>query len=404
MKKELRVVQIGFGQRGIPMLDLMLKTMEDIRVVGVCDTYPDRTAAAADRIEKARGYRPVPSEDDRRLLELDADAVLITSAWEGHIDMACRAMEAGFDVGCEVGGAYHVEDCWRLVETARRTGKRCMLLENCCYGRRELMVKNMVEQGLFGEIVHCDGGYCHDLREEVSTGEENRHYRLRNYLARNCENYPTHEIGPISKVLKINSGNRFTGLVSVASKAAGLHEYVLAHRGPEDKLTKAQFAQGDVVTTILKTALGQTVRITLDTTLPRAYSRQFTVRGTKAAYFEDMDAIFQDGVHNRYEFDARALWGNAKEYEKDYDHPLWREYHAVGGHGGIDYLVLRAFFESIEQNQPAPIDVCDMATYMSITALSERSIAQGGAPVEMPDFTSGRWKDAKPKTGFAYEL
>lgn len=404
MKRDLKIVQIGFGQRGIPMLELMLKTMEDIRVVGVCDAYPDRTAAAAEVIEKARGFRPAQTEDYRDLLALDADAVLITSAWEGHIDMACQAMEAGLDVGCEVGGAYRIEDCGRLVETAERTGRRCMLLENCCYGRRELMVKNMVEQGLFGEIVHCDGGYCHDLREEVSCGEENRHYRLRNYLARNCENYPTHEIGPISKVLKINSGNRFTSLVSVASKAAGLHEYVLAHRGPEDKLAKARFAQGDVVTTILKTALGQTVRITLDTTLPRAYSRQFTIRGTKAAYFEDMDAIFQDGVHNRYEFNAKALWGNAKEYAKDYDHPLWREYQAVGGHGGIDYLVLRAFFESIQQNQPAPIDVYDMATYMSIAALSERSIAQGGAPVEMPDFTSGRWKNAKPKTGFAYEL
>lgn len=279
-----------------------------------------------------------------------------------------------------------------------------MMLENCCYGKRELMVKNMVEQGVFGDIVHCDGGYCHDLRKEIAYGEENRHYRLRNYLHRNCENYPTHELLPIGKILRINDGNRFLSLVSVSSCAKGLHQYIVDNKGAEDKLATAAFRQGDVVTTVLRCANGETVRITLDTTLPRTYSRQFTIRGTKAAYFEDTDSIFMDGKDNGAEFCPSRLWGNAKEYEAEYNHPLWKDYTTIDTHGGMDYLVLRAFFESVMQGIEPPIDVYDMATYISISVLSEDSIAKGGVQVTVPDFTNGKWTYRKAYPDFKYAL
>jgi hypothetical protein len=264
-------------------------------------------------------------------------------------------------------------------------------MENCCYGKRELMVMNMVRKGLLGDVVHCSGGYLHDLREEVAKGNENRHYRLRNYLNRNCENYPTHELGPIAKILDINNGNRMVSLTSTASCAKGLHEYVIANNGENDVLADKQFAQGDVITTVIKCAQGQTITLVLDTTLPRAYSRGFTVRGTKAAYFEDMDAMFIDGEHNDCEFDAKKIWNNAESYNEKYAHPLWQNYDPKGGHGGMDYLVFSAFLEAVKTGKKPPIDVYDAAAYMCITALSEESIHLGGAPVAIPDFTRGKW-------------
>jgi hypothetical protein len=185
-------------------------------------------------------------------------------------------------------------------------------------------------------------------------------------------------------------------LNAVASKAAGLHEYILKEKGTDYDLANTIFAQGDVVTTVIRCANGQTVRITLDTTLPRAYSRQFTVRGTKGAYFEDMDAIYIDGQTDNAEFDAKKIWDNAKDYEKDYQHPLWRDYQKTDDHGGIDYLVLRAFFESVMLGVEPPIDVYDMATYMSISVLSEQSIVNGSVNVAVPDFTNGKWIRREP--------
>ena len=159
--------------------------------------------------------------------------VCIFSAWENHIPAAIYAMNCGKQVCTEVGGAYSLEDCWSLVETYERTRIHCMMLENCCYDRNEMMVMRMVREGLFGTIVHCEGGYQHDLREEISFGAENRHYRLRNYQNRNCENYPTHELGPIAKILDINRGNRMLSLSSIPQGV-----YVLSVNGKTSKFTR----------------------------------------------------------------------------------------------------------------------------------------------------------------------
>lgn len=265
------------------------------------------------------------------------------------------------------------------------------MLENCCYGQRELMITNMVRQGVFGTIVHCAGGYHHDLRELVSTGKECRSYRLNNYIYRNCENYPTHEAGPIAKLLHINNGNRMLTLNSVSSAAVGLHEYCLAHREPGDPLRDTHFLQGDIVTTVIKCSGGQTITITLDTTLPRLYSRAFTVRGTKGMYFEDNDSIYIDGVHQEFEWEPRKIWGNAGEYAEKYQHPLWQDFKKTDDHGGMDTLVINAFLDSVKRGKRPPIDTYDTAVLMAITPLSEESILRGGAPVVFPDFTGGRW-------------
>lgn len=274
-----------------------------------------------------------------------------------------------------------------------------MMLENCCYGRDELMVLNMVRQGVFGEIVHCQGGYRHDLRDEIAGGRENRHYRFRNYLHRNCENYPTHELGPIANVLDINRGNRMLSLVSVASKAVGLHEYLVREKGEGYDASRMQFMQGDVVTTIIKCAHGETICLTLDTTLPRAYSRGFHVQGTKGMYMEDNKSIFLDQKDNAFDFNWQERWNNIAEYQGQYDHPVWKAYQEEGirgGHDGMDWLVVRAFFDAAKKKLPVPIDVYDTAAWMCVSGLSEQSIAMGGMPVAIPDFTNGRWMQRKP--------
>ena len=408
MEKTTKIAMVGLGARGRSLLfGAILPACEEygVEVAMVYDTYEDRTAAGVNIVKDKTGKEPIAAKSYEEILENpEIDGIIIASAWEAHIPQAVAAMKAGKYPALEVGGAYTIEDCWKLVDTQEQTGVRCMMLENCCYGKWETMVLNMVRQGLFGEIVHCSGGYHHDLREEVTKGEENRHYRLRNYLNRNCENYPTHELGPIAKVLDINNGNRMVSLTSTASCAKGLHAYILEKEGTESPLANAEFAQGDVVTTVIKCAKGQTIVLTLDTTLPRAYNRGFTVRGTKAAYFGNNNMIFQDGKHNEFEWKENELWGNGEEYLKEYAHPLWKDYDPQGGHGGMDYLVISAYFESLTTGTPAPIDVYDAASYMCITALSEESILKGSAPVTIPDFTRGKWYEKKEITGAKYEL
>lgn len=395
MENKLRIGMVGMGCRGYEVMKTVLG-VDGVALTCVCDLYPDRTEKARAKAEKMQGFSPRMTDDWHTMTDKkELDAVLVTCSWEPHIEMAVTFMEAGIPVGVEVGGAYSIEDCFRLVRTFERTGTPVMLLENCCYGRYELMVMNMAEQGLFGEIVHCEGGYRHDLRREIAFGKENRHYRLRNYLARCCENYPTHELGPISQILHINRGNRMLSLVSVASKAKGLHDYIEMTENADRSLLERDFAQGDVVTTIIKCANGETVTLTLDTTLPRAYSRQFTVQGTRGMYSEENNSIYLDADHDEsMHFSWKKQWNNAESYLERYEHPIWREFLADGprgGHGGMDYLVYRDFVRCVREGLPMPIDAYDTASLMCISALSEQSIAMGGAPVAIPDFTSGRW-------------
>lgn len=400
MEKKIGIALVGLGNRGISMLKDCLLPRREVEILSVCDVYEDRRARAVQSIKEAGRPEPLSTADYREAIDRpDVDAILLMTPWDDHINLACFAMRSRKYTGMEVGGAYSLDDCWKLVRTFEETGTPCMLLENCCYGRDELMVLNMVRQGLFGEIVHCQGGYRHDLRDEVSFGRENRHYRFRNYRSRCCENYPTHELGPIANVLDINRGNRLVSLVSMASKAAGLHEYLQREKGPSYDGTRLPYAQGDVVTTILKCARGETICITLDTTLPRFYSRGFHVQGTRGMYMEDNHSVFLDGQDNAFDFKWREKWGCADAYRDAYEHPVWKAYleqGVRGGHDGMDWLEMDAFLRAVSEQAPAPIDVYDAAAWMSVSCLSEQSVALGGAPMAIPDFTNGKWLSREP--------
>ena len=409
--KTFNVGVIGLGNRGGFLVSALLADMDYINVVGLCDSYRDRIDGAAGCLtEKGRPAPPVQTEDWKALIDApEVDVVLIFSAWANHVPTALYAMRAQKPVAVEVGGAYSLEDCWDLVKTQEETGTPFMLLENCCFGEYELMALQMARQGLFGDIVHCDGGYLHDLRDEISRGNETHHYRFHEYLTRNAENYPTHEIGPIAKILRINNGNRFVSLVSVASRSAGLHAYMQAHSDLRDKYGETVFRQGDIVNTVLTCADGATVAITLDTTLPRYYSRGLCVRGTKGMYEETTQSVLLDREHYEgSEWDWSPQFCNRRNHEDKWRHPIWRRYRGEGvkeqGHGGMDFLVLDAFFEALDKNLPMPIDVYDAATWMAITALSAQSIANGSNTVAFPDFTSGRWQTVRREPDWKYRI
>jgi predicted dehydrogenase len=408
MDKKLNVAIIGVSGRGLSLMHCICD-MEDIKITVVCDLHEDRMEYAANMVQKRCGHTPDRCNDYRQvIMRDDVDCVITPSDWSAHVEVALASMKAGKPVAMEVGGAYSLNHCWELVRTAEETNVTCMMLENCCYGREEMTILNMIKQGIFGEVVHCQGGYQHDLRGEIAMGLEDRHYRFNNYLHRNGELYPTHEVGPIAKYLNINRGNRFMSLTSMSSKARGLHQWIVENKGADHEHAKLDFAQGDVVTTMIKCSKGETVMLIHDTTLPRVYSRGGRVQGTKAIWMEDKKSIHIEGISPAEDWaDLDASWEPLEKYMKEYEHPLWVEYResgVKGGHGGMDYLVLRAFFESVKSNTPAPIDIYDTATWMAVTCLSEESISLGSMPVAFPDFTNGKWINRKEEVPSKYGL
>lgn len=382
---KIRLAIIGMGGRGNNLWRGTLQGRDDILCCAICDTDPDfwERDILLSEIEKHNGFRPNLYENYNELFEKETlDAVIIATGWRSHIEISICAMEHGVAVGCEVGGAYSIDSLWELVHCWERTHTPIMLLENCCWGRMELLALNMKRLGLLGRIVHCEGGYHHDLRW---IAQFPKCFRIYEYLNRNSENYPTHELGPIAKLLDINCGNRFESLMSMGSAAWGLKEYF-----EENHFTAFQHAnvkQSDIVTTLIRCSNGETITITLDTSLPRYYSRGFTVHGTKGLIVEENQSVYLQG-------DPEELWSehfnNINSYYEKYDHPIWKDYNPRGGHGGMDWLMMDAFLDAVKNKKPMPIDVYDMAALMAVTALSEQSMVER-REVMFPDFTNGKW-------------
>lgn len=385
---------VGLGCRGYSMLCDVLLNMDDLNVLSVCDVYEDRVQQA---VEAAGGSAQGFTDYQQALSVPGLDAVFIFTDWSSHTEIAVYAMKKGIAVACEVGCEYSLENCCRLVRTHEETGTPYMLLENCCWGREELMATAMARRNLFGTIVHCSGAYAHDLRNEIAYGHVNRHYRYDNYANRCCENYPTHELGPIAKLLDINRGNRIVTVSSFASKAAGLEEYIRSREDATEEMKNTRFLQGDIVTTVLTCANGETILLRLDTTLPRSYSREFTVRGTRGLYMQDTNSFFFDG--DKEYFDPAEYYkgslNNGEQY-REYLPDAWKnltDREIQLGHGGMDWLAYTAFVRALKNGEEMPVDVYDAATWQAVSVLSELSIQQGGAPQAMPDFTGGKWKE-----------
>ena len=405
MKEKIKIGFIGLGRRGYGVLQSCFSLMKDVEVKYICDLLEDKLERAAD-LFKDKESTPITTKNYLDILnDSEVDAVVVMTGWGGRPGIAVEAMRAGKYCAIEVGCADTLQECFELVKTYEETGVPVMMLENCCYERRELAILNLVKQGLFGEIVHATGAYMHYLNDvELFKDLENdeiKHYRLAYYMNKNRENYPTHALGPISKTLSINRGNRMIRLNAIASKSVGLKDYVSEKLDSDSKYTKADYKQADIFTTIITCAGGETIQLTLDTTIPRAhYSRNYSIRGTRGMSNEDSKVIFLEGM-------SEPVRDNEAEMFEKYDHPIYVEYEKLkkrGGHGGLDWLVCRAFVESVKNQTQTPIDAYDTATWLSIGPLSEISLAQNGAPVDIPDFTNGKWQNREPVVRQKYAL
>ncbi|MCB0846629.1 MAG: Gfo/Idh/MocA family oxidoreductase [Bacteroidetes bacterium] len=408
-KAKLRIGVMGSGLRGQSHIDLLLRR-EDCEVPAIADIDDRMIARTNVLFEKAGAKKPTVYKDGERdylrmLEKEDLDAVIIATPWRWHTEMAVESMKAGKYVGVEVCGAFSLDECWQLVNTHESTGTHLMFLENVCYRRDVMAVLNMVRQNMFGEMIHLEGGYQHDLREvKFNDGEKpygggvefgpkafhEAKWRTYHSVYRNGDLYPTHGIGPVAQYVNINYGNRFLQLTSMASKARGLHDYIINHPkgGKDHPNAKVEFKLGDKITTNILTQNGETIILHHDTNLPRPYSIGFRVQGTKGIWMDVNESLYIEGISPAHQ------WEEAESYLKKYDHPLWKKHEqkAVGaGHGGMDYFLVNAFVESAKQNITPPFDVYDAATWLAITPLSEQSIAMGSMPVAFPDFTRGRW-------------
>lgn len=419
-KDRVRVGIIGTGMRGQNHIEMMLER-SDVDIVALADPDQRMLADALTLIKKAGKAEPATypkgNYDYKNLLKRsDVDAVIIATPWEWHIPQAIDSVQAGKIPGVEVCGAIQLQDCWDIVNASEKTGIPVMALENVCYRRDILAVYNMVRQGLFGELLHLQGGYEHDLRgvkfndgvtpynsgaEFGDKGYSEARWRTQHSVNRNGDLYPTHGLGPVAMMIDVNRGNLLTKLSSVATKARGLHQYIVQHPkgGPNHPNASVNFKLGDIVTTQIQTANGETIILTHDTNSPRPYNLGFRVQGTEGIWQDQHAGQFNAGLLYIEGKSPKAhAWENPEKMLREYDHPLWKKFEnqAVGaGHGGMDFFVDNAFVECIKRNAPFPIDVYDMATWYAITPLSEKSIAEGGQLQYIPDFTRGKWKNRK---------
>lgn len=411
-KDILRVALIGVGLRGTNHLTNLLQR-KDVTVEAICDIDPTRITIAKEHIAKAGFKTPKvfgkDGYDYRNLLKETAiDAVIISTPWLWHTRMAVDAMKGGKYTGVEVSAANTMEECWDLVNTHEETGSHLMILENVNYRRDILAVLNMVRQEVFGELIHFRCGYQHDLRfvklndgitpygKGVEFGEKGiseSKWRTQHSLLRNGDVYPTHGVGPMATMCNINRGNRFVSMTSHATKAVGLNKYIVENGGKDHPNAKLKWKQGDVITSTIDTANGETIIVTHDCNSPRPYSLGFRVQGSQGLWEVDGSRIYIEGKSEPHR------WDDANPWLEKYDHPLWKKYgeYATGsGHGGMDFFVLNAFVESAKQNVAPPLDAYDAAAWSAITPLSEASIANNGEPQDFPDFTRGLWVSRKP--------
>ncbi len=410
---KIKVAVIGTGLRGQDHTELLLKR-NDVDIVAICDIDEVMLKSVTELINKSGKKMPIVFKGDKyawkKLLELkNIDAIVIATPWEWHKPMIIGALEAGIKyVASEVCIGITLQDHWDVVKAAEKNNAHVMMLENVCYRRDVMAALNMVRQGLFGEIIHLQGGYQHDLREVkfndgkqpygggVLFGDEafsEARWRTNHSLNRNGDLYPTHGIGPIANYININRGNRFLTLNSYSSKARGLHNHIVKKGGTDHKNAALNFKLGDVVTTQINCANGETILLQHDTNLPRPYSLGFRVQGTEGLWMDVNKSVYVEGQSKPHQWDA------SKEWFDKYDHPLWARWSkesADAGHGGMDFYVIHAFIESVKRKAPTPLDVYDAATWSAISPLSETSIAKGNKTVKFPDFTGGKWSSRTP--------
>ena len=396
--EKVRIGIIGMGGRGNSLMSNFLNMKEDVEIRAVCDISPKRAKAARENVIKAGFSKPeIYSGDEyiwKKLVERDdIDAVIIATYWQWHTPMAVYAMKAGKYAASEVPIAYTLEECWDLVNTSEQTGIPCMMLENWSFRSDNLAVLNMIRKGLLGEIMHCHCAHSHDCIDhwffDRQTGMDR--WSAKFLIEHNRDQYPSHQLGPVISWMDINCGDRFDYVTSTATNAVGINEHFAKKFGPDHPNAKRKFAQGDIVTTTVRTKKGKTIVINYDMQLPRPYDNRWLIQGTRGLYNEQRDSVYLKDKSPEYH-----QWEPFPPYHEKYRH-TWTKEPSLGGHGGTDMRELKLFVDAVKNRTQTPIDVYDSVTMCVHGPLSELSIAKGSIPIKVPDFTRGKWKTRKPR-------
>ena len=403
-KMELvRVGFIGVGQRGYGHVRRM-SHIDGAEIVAICDTHEEVLLRSSNYLTEHGFKKPSLYGDNEHaykemLARDDIDIVIISTPWKWHAPMAIDTMNSDKHAFVEVPLALTVEEMWDIVNTAERTQKNCMMMENVNYGRDELMVLNMVRQGLFGELLHGEAAYIHELRWQMKEIEHKTgSWRTQWHAQRNGNLYPTHGLGPVSQYMNINRGDRFDYLTSMSSPAIGRAAYAERTFSKAHQRNQLNYIAGDMNTTLIKTMKGRSIMVQHDTTTPRPYSRHNLIQGTNGVFA---------GFPNRIALEKGGHLDNFHEWEQDmspwyekYDHPLWKRMGAEaernGGHGGMDFLMFWRMIYCLRNGEALDQDVYDGAAWSVISPLSAQSVENRSESISIPDFTRGAWKSATP--------
>jgi predicted dehydrogenase len=414
--KKARLAFIGVGMRGAGLLkETVAQGLSEI--VAVSDINETAIGNAKQIIKeyglKEPDYYLKENDFEKIVTRDDVDGVIIATPWKWHLPISVASLKAGKHTGCEVLAGLTVPEIWELVNVQEKNGAPYMMLENVCYRRDVMAVLNMARKNLFGEITYAECGYQHDLREVIfndgvhnmmglgvefgEKGINEARWRTQNYIGRNGDLYPTHGIGPISNMLDITRGNQFAQLVSMASPANSLHQYIVDKGGANHPNAKVKFKCGDVVTTLIKCVNGEVIKMTFDTSSPRPYSLGFRIQGSEGIWTDDVQGIYlQKQAPKPHEYEP------VQKFINEYDHPYWKKHGLKAessGHGGMDYFIIREFVDCVANKKPFLMDVYDAAAWSALSPLSEKSIAKNSQPILIPDFTRGKWKKRKPVFG-----
>jgi len=395
----VKVGFVGIGNQGSGHFRNLLK-IEGVEMKAVCDIRAERLDWAQNQLKNANMPPAVEYNngvnDFKRMCDTEElDLVYTATPWEFHVPVTTYAMQTGSHAATEIPGAITLDQCWQVIEYSEKYKKHCCTMENCCYDKTELLILNLVRQKMFGDLLHAECGYLHDLRGyKFGQAYYPNDWRLQHSIKRDADLYPCHGLGPVAQWMDITRGNKFEYLVSMSSPSLCLHEEAVRRYGPDHELSKIKYALGDVVNTLIKTSRGPTILVTHDTNTPRPYSRKVLLQGTKGL----VRKYPEEKIHLEERSRAHA-WEDLAEYHKEFEHPLLtalREQSAGAGHGGMDFIEDFRLIQCLREGKPVDMDTYDGMTISSVVALSEKSITNGSAPVECPDFTRGRWKTRTP--------
>lgn len=405
--KTVRVGLIGLGMRGSGHVELVNAMYPDkAKITALCDVRPERVEAAMATL-KGSGQKPATYSGKldswREMVRRDdIDLIIIATPWEDHTPMAVESMLQGKHVAVEVPVALTIEDCWKLVDTAEATQRNCMMMENVCYGDEELWVLNMAQQGVFGTLTYAEAAYIHNLKEDYLFNPNGYYnmWRMRHNLRSDGNLYPTHGLGPVAQYMDIQRGDRFTTLVSMSSKQAALTEYSQRVDPLNEFYNRKDFQHGDMNNTLIRTHQGRCILVQHDVVTPRPYNRINALAGTKG---------YHEGYPSRLSIEGHGHgWLGEEDYKKyveKYRHPIWDKLKdgiaKYGGHGGMDFVMMYRIIDCLNNGWPLDMDVYDGVAWSAVTPLSKLSVEMGSVPLQFPDFTRGRWQEARKLGIFA---